>query len=106
MCNVYKQKSTVELYETLLSNFIPLIGVKLHEYGVIMHINAHEDRVVPPQYTTLCCEVTSEEKWPRLDNAIYPGRPGVATDFPLFAPFFTLQRIEVLKSVTLSLHFF
>ncbi len=36
------------------------------EYGVIMHINAHEYWVVPPQYTTLCCEVTSEEKWPRL----------------------------------------
>ncbi len=36
----------------------------------------------------------------------YPGRPGVATGFPLFAPFFTLQRMEVLKSVTLKLHFF
>ncbi len=43
LCNVYKQKSTVELYETLFSNLIPLIGVKLQEYGVIMHINAHED---------------------------------------------------------------
>ncbi len=32
----------------------------------LMHINAHEDWVVPPQYTTLCSEVTSEEKWPRL----------------------------------------
>ncbi len=28
--------------------------------------NAHEDWVVPPQYNTLCAEVTSEEKWPRL----------------------------------------
>ncbi len=37
---------------------------------------------------------------------IFPGRPGVATGFPLFAPFFTLQRIEVSKSVTLNLHFF
>ncbi len=35
-----------------------------------MHINAHEDLVVPPQYTTLCSEVTSEEKWPRLYSAI------------------------------------
>ncbi len=31
-----------------------------------MHINAHEDWVVPPQYTTLRSEVTSKEKWPRL----------------------------------------
>ncbi len=36
----------------------------------------------------------------------HPGQPGVATGFPLFAPFFTLQHIEVLKSVTLYLHFF
>ncbi len=42
-----------------------------------------------------------------FDQAVgYPGRPGVATGFPLFAPFFTLQRIEVSKSVTLNLHFF
>ena len=33
---------------------------------------------------------------------VYPGRPGVVTGFPLFAPFFTLQRIEVFKSVTLK----
>ncbi len=68
LCNVYKQKTTVE---TLLSNLFPLTGVKLNEYGVIMHINAHEDWVVPPQYTTPCSEVTSEEKWPGLYTIPY-----------------------------------
>ncbi len=36
------------------------------QYGVIMHINSHEDCVVPPQYNTLCSDITSEEKWPKL----------------------------------------
>ena len=33
-----KQKSTIERYDTLLRNTIPIIGVKVQEYGVIMHI--------------------------------------------------------------------
>ncbi len=38
LCNIYKEKSTIELFDTLLRNIIPLIGVKVQEYGVIMHI--------------------------------------------------------------------
>ncbi len=30
---VYKHKTTKELYETLLSNIIPLIGVNLRQYA-------------------------------------------------------------------------
>ncbi len=33
LCNVYKQKPTNELYETLLCNYILLIAVKLHGYA-------------------------------------------------------------------------
>ena len=36
----------------------------------------------------------------------YPGQPEVATDLPLIGTSFTLPNIEVLKSVTLLLHFF
>ena len=35
---VLLQKSTIELYDTLLGKVIPIIGVKVQEYGVIMHI--------------------------------------------------------------------
>ncbi len=35
LCNVYKPKSAIELYDTLLRNIIP-IEVKVQEYGVII----------------------------------------------------------------------
>ena len=35
----------------------------------------------------------------------YPGRPGVATGFPLLAPFFTLQRIHPAFSCLYNVHF-
>ncbi len=38
LCNVYKQKVTNELYETLLCNYISLIAVKVQKSGVIAHI--------------------------------------------------------------------
>ncbi len=36
----------------------------------------------------------------------FPGRPEVATGLPLIGTGFTLQNMEVLKSVPLLLHFF
>ncbi len=38
LCNVYKHKSSNEIFETLLSNIILLIGVKLCQNGVKMHV--------------------------------------------------------------------
>ena len=38
LCNVYKHKSSNEIFETLLSNIILLIGAKLCQNGVRMPV--------------------------------------------------------------------
>ena len=45
LCIVYKKKCIIELYDTLFRNIIPIIGVKVQEYGDIMHIKT--ERYLP-----------------------------------------------------------
>ncbi len=42
----------------------------------------------------------------KVTSPDYPGRLDVAAGLPLIGSGFTLQNIDVLKSVTLPLHFF